>query len=341
MPQRVTLKDIANKTGYTVNTISRALNNKSDISEQTKKYVREIADSMGYINDSMAGSLRSGKTKTIAVILSDIANPHLAHQVKLIELNAVEYGYNTIILNTDENSEHERRAIISAYEKRVDGILICPVQQNEDNIKFLQSINIPFVLIGRYFKNLEADAVLSDDIKAGYLATKHLIDKGFCKILFMSAPKYISSARERLEGYIKAHNEANISIHNELIHCTNVKSGNAKEIMDSIIENHINFDSVIAFSDMLAFEIKCVLMNVYGNEADTIPIIGFDGVQSHLPLPFKFTSIGMEKDGWAKEAVALLFNRIQNPNLPKEKIVRNVSLLNFDYVNDNDIIKSK
>jgi len=334
---RVTLKDIANKTGYTVNTISRALNNKNDISEQTKKYVKEVADSMGYINDSMAGSLRSGKTKTIAVILSDISNPHLAHQVKLIELSAIEYGYNTIILNTDENSQYERRAIISAYEKRVDGILICPVQQSEDNIRFLQSMNIPFVLIGRYFKNLDADAVLSDDIKAGYIATKHLIDKGFRKILFMSAQEYISSARERLEGYTKAHNEANLPIHNELIHSTNVKTGNAKEIMDSIIQSNINFDSVIAFSDMLAFEIKCALMCVCGNEADNIPIIGFDGVQSHLPLPFKYTSVGMDKDGWAKESTKLLFERIQYPTMHKKKIVRNVSLLNFDPVKGNDI----
>lgn len=329
--RRVTLKDIAEKTGYTVNTVSRALNDKSDISQAAKRRIRETADRLGYIGDSLAGSLRSGKTKTIAVVLSDISNPHLAHQVKLIELAAAQYGYNTIILNTDENPQYERRAIISAYEKRVDGILICPVQQTEDNMIFLRAAGIPFVLIGRYFESFEADAVLSDDVKAGRLAAEHLLGRGFRKILFLSAPHYISSARERLVGYQKAHAQAGLSADGALIRCAEVKTGGGKAAIEGIFEEGLDFDAIIAFSDMLAFEIKRALAELFKDKAEDIPVIGFDCVQAHLPLPFRFTSVGMDKGGWAKQAVGLLFERLQNPSpgAAREKIILDVYLTEF------------
>jgi LacI family transcriptional regulator len=168
----VTLKDIAKITGYSVNTVSRALRDKEDISDETKKKIKKISLDIGYINNAQASSLRLGHTKTIAVILGDISNPYFGIQMKEIENRARGEGYSSFLINTNENVELEWEAIRSALNKNVDGILICPSQHNEDNIRYLMETGVPFVQIGRYFENLGASYVLQNDELGGYQAVK-------------------------------------------------------------------------------------------------------------------------------------------------------------------------
>ena len=124
--KKVTLKDIANELGVTVGTVSHVLNGIDDISEETKLRVLDAARRMGYISNGLAASLRSGKTKTVALIIPDISNPHLAYQTKLIEDKMREQGYSVIILNTNEDERTEEEAIRTACSRQVDGILLCP-----------------------------------------------------------------------------------------------------------------------------------------------------------------------------------------------------------------------
>lgn len=310
--RRVTLKDIAKETGYTINTISRALKDRPDISESAKARIREVADRMGYIHDTVAGSLRSGSTRTIAVILSDISNPFLAMQVKAIELSAMKQGYSTLILNTDENSDAERRAILTAYGKKVDGILLCPVQKDEENVRFLQKAGVPFVLIGRHFKNIETDAVYSNDTKAGFLAAEYLISQGHRNILYIGGQPYISSEQERLQGIHDACRRAGIPADNLFFHHVDMKIGSARQTVEDAISGGLRFTAVIAFSDMLGMEARCALLEKLGGDAGKIPIVGFDNIQSRLPIPLDFISVGMSGMDWAKPALRLLLNRIQN-----------------------------
>ena len=128
--KRITLSDIAKKTGYSINTVSHALNNKSDISEETKKFIKETADSMGYIQNSSASFLRSGKSKCISVIVGDIANPHFAILVKEIEMTAKEYGYtygqvkiNTFFFYVGRSEIHYKSLLRKAETAVADGRL--------------------------------------------------------------------------------------------------------------------------------------------------------------------------------------------------------------------------
>ena len=107
---------------------------------------------MGYISTSFSSSLRSGYTKTIALILGDISNPHFAIITKEIEKNAWKHKYSLLIINTDEDPDIEEQAIYAAISKKVDGIIICPTQKRKSNVEFIQKAGIPFVLIGRYFE---------------------------------------------------------------------------------------------------------------------------------------------------------------------------------------------
>ncbi|NCB02347.1 MAG: LacI family transcriptional regulator, partial [Spirochaetia bacterium] len=187
--QRVTMKDIAIATGFTVNTVSHALKDLKDISEETKKIIKDKAKEMGYLTNMVAVSMRSGVTHTLAIIIPDIANPFFATKVKEMDKLLRDNGYNSIIMNTDEDSEVEYEAVRTAISRKVDGILICPTQKSEDIFDLLISNSIPYVIVGRKFSTRLFYTVVWDDVMAGYLATEHLIKSGKKHILYLNGPE--------------------------------------------------------------------------------------------------------------------------------------------------------
>ena len=140
--QRVTLRDIAEKTGFSVNTVSHALKDQPDISEKTKKLIRKTAQEMGYIRNASAVFLRSGISKTVAIVLGDLSNPLFAIMVKGLEVELKKRGYVSFVINTEENQATERKALEMALEKNVDGIILCPSPEGEENVAFLQQLSL-------------------------------------------------------------------------------------------------------------------------------------------------------------------------------------------------------
>jgi LacI family transcriptional regulator len=311
---KVTLKDIAIKTGYTINTVSRALKDKDDISKQTRKLIQNMAREMGYVGNMIAGALRSGSTRTIAVILGDISNPHFAIMTKGIEDVACSKNYSIFILNTDERHDLEEKAIYSALSMKVDGIILCPTQKSKDNIELLKRSGVPFVLIGRHLKDIETDYVVCDDIKGGYLATAHLIERGHRQILLLNGPGYISSAEERGKGYKKALAESGISYDSKLVYEVPVTSGECSLLLQQIITDGIAFSAIFAFSDMIAWEAIYTLDKMGFRVPKDKAVVGFDNIQSRLLFPVPLTTIGTSKGKMSRKAVEILLKRIdKNP----------------------------
>jgi LacI family transcriptional regulator len=312
--KKVTLQDIASKTGYTKNTVSRALRNKPEISKATRKLINDTAKEMGYITNTIAGALRSGVTRTIAIILGDISNPHFGIMAKEVEIAARRHSYHTFVLNTDENYEVEEEAVYSALSKKVDGIILCPTQKSSKDIRLLKKNGIPFVLWGRYFAaEPETDYVICNDFKGGYLATHHLIERGHRDILCLTGPGYISSARERLAGYQKALKEQGIGYRPDLIRETSVTTGACRQVIQKALEEKVKFTAIFAFSDMLAWE-AIYTLNKHGIRVPhDVGVIGFDNIQSRMYLPFPLTSISPSKKRMSRRAVDILMRKINTP----------------------------
>lgn len=308
--QTVTLKDLAKRTGYSVNTVSRALRGKDDISEETIEKIKKEAQEMGYINNTIASSLRLGYTNTIAVILGDISNPHFAIMTKEIENHARGLGYSSFLLNTNENSEIERDAIKTAINKNVDGIIICPAQEDDGNIKFLLDSRIPFIQIGRYHDTVDANYVVCDDVLGGFQATKYLIDNGHRKILMLNGPQYISSSRERRMGYEKALKEAGIAPEDRMVREINVSRSDCSEIMEQVLAEGLEFTAVFAFSDIIAWEAWTCLHKKGIRVPEDISLVGFDHIQSRMALPFDLTTISSYKAKMSITAVDCLSCKI-------------------------------
>jgi len=309
----VTLKDIANKLGYSANTISRALRDKKDIAPETRAKIRRAADELGYVSNMPASSLRLGYTRTIAVILGDISNPHFAIMMKEIEEHARANGYSTFLINTREDEALEREAIRSAQNKNVDGILLCPVQKTENNVRYLMGTGVPFVLIGRRFNTLPVDYVVCNDELGGFQATSYLLEQGHRDILMLYGALYISSARERLEGYKRAHRSLGLDVRPELVCEVPVTGADCGAMLAELFRKGTRFSAIFAFSDMLAWNVWTCLRSMGYRVPEDFSLVGFDHIQSRLAIPFALSTVSSYKGRMSIAAVDALIGRIRDP----------------------------
>jgi LacI family transcriptional regulator len=313
-PALVRLRDIAAATGFTVNTVSRALKGKPDISARTRRLIQAQARKMGYIPNALAASLRSGRTKTISVIIPDISDPLFAILVRDIEVRLREKNFDLFIQNTDEDDEKERRAVQAALGKKMDGVIICPCQKDPGNVGILGENGIPAVLLCRRFTRGSFNYLVADDAKGGFLATEHLIGRGHTAIAFLNAPSCISSARERLQGYRQALARNGIRYRGELVREVKIAPGECSRVLGEMLRRKIRFTSIFCFSDLMAWE----AISFLGSRGMTIPgdvaLVGFDDIQSRLFYPYPLTSVGYGKRRIADAAVDTLMEIIDVPS---------------------------
>ena len=303
--QRITLREVAQETGFSVNTVSKALRDAPDLSVQTKRLIQETAKRLGYVVNNMASALRSGHSNVLALIVSDISNPFFGILCKEIEQQAAQYGYTVIVFNTEEDPEKEDRAVRTALSQNVDGVLLTPSRKGEEAVRLLQAYGKPCVLIGRYFSDRPADAVLFDDENGGYLAGKHLLQCGCRNLLMVNAPCN-TSAEHRAKGFAKAMTE--VSGAKSRLLTADSPLGGVKDILKAAYQE-APFDGIFAYSDLFAMEAACVLEEM-GVPSGAVKLVGFDDIQSRLALPLPLSSISVGKAAFGEALVALLMRRI-------------------------------
>jgi LacI family transcriptional regulator len=197
-----------------------------------------------------------------------------------------------------------------ALKSNVAGIIICPTQKSNKDINFLKAKMTPFVLLARRFDDETLDYVVIDDVKGGYLATKHLIERGHKEILFINGPLYISSAKERLLGYKEALKNGNIKYNDNLVKEIKITAGNATKLLEKIIKQNIKYTAVFAFDDLIAWEVISFFQKNKIRVPQDIAVVGYDNIQSRFFFPYPLTTINYSKKKMAYEAADLLFNKI-------------------------------
>lgn len=325
MAARVTLKDIARKTGFAVITVSKALHNHSDLSKKTCAYIQQVAREMGYIRNASASSLRSGVTNTLALIIGDITNPLFSIVAKQLESRARKHGYAVVIMNTDEMEDREMRAIDASIAMNVDGILLFPCQKSDASVKKIQDYHIPCVLLGRKFDQPYCPSVVFDDCRGGYLATHHLLEQGYRRILMINSDPCIYSARERQKGYLAAHADFGVPADPDfIVHCEGL-SGECARIIEEKMP--LQFDAIFSYNDVLAFEAINALSEKGLQVPGHVGVVGFDDIQSTVPYPFPLTSVSVPEKEIASSALSALLALIEDPESHPADRVLDVSLV--------------
>lgn len=205
--KKTSLADIAKALGVSKTLVSMVLNGQGDthgINIDTQKRVKDKAKELNYKPNSMARSLRTGKTNTIGLIVADIANSFYAKMARGIEDYASTRGYNLIFASSDENADREKTLVTMLRDRQVDGIIVATTLKEDDIdiYKEFADAKYPFVFIDRYIPSFECDYVIEDNEKGAKDLTTHLIHSGKKRIaLFTISPSHLSSINDRIKGY--------------------------------------------------------------------------------------------------------------------------------------------
>lgn len=206
----VRLKDIADRTGFSTNTVSLALRDSPRIPLETRRLIREAAETLNYLPNFIAKSLVSRETRTIGLVLTDITNPTLTRTAQAIELALAERGYATLFATSNNNLDEERKILELVRSRQVDGILIYPTGHRKlDHLRQVRQANQPVVLLVGD-PDAGVDAVCVDERVGAYKATRHLIDSGHRRIGLIDTSNPAGNLEKR-EGYQQALAEANIT----------------------------------------------------------------------------------------------------------------------------------
>lgn len=212
MAKKTTVYDIAKELNITVSTVSRALNNISTISEATRKAVQETAARLNYRPNKIASSLTSGKTYTIGVIIPSAQVQYFASVIHALESSLKSFGYSILLYQSNESLISEKNGITTLLEAQVDGIVASMSLETKDPSHFekVKEEGKPLIIFDRTHDDLQCAMVKIDDVRAGYIATKHLLDEGYRKIAYITTAHKIKIFNERYEGYLLALQEAGL-----------------------------------------------------------------------------------------------------------------------------------
>ncbi len=286
-----TLRDVAREANLSVTAVSRVLNGKDGVSQETAERVRQIAQRMNYSPNVIAKSLRLNVTKTIGVITSDSSNGFFARVIKGVDDAMVHKGYNIILCNSNSEKEKERRAIEVLLSKRVDGlIIVAPLLTSEEDVSFLHSLGIPVVLISRKADG-HVSYVISDNVSGAYQLVCYMVQKGYQKIHFLNIPEDISSGKERLDGYKKALAENGIPFRESLVRYAKPTVESGYNVMTELLGRGEKVEALFCGCDVLAIG---AMQAIYGHGLKIprdIVLAGYDDIELAAYLRVPLTTV--------------------------------------------------
>ena len=252
-----TIIDIAKAIGVSISTVSRALKDHSDISQETKNVVKQVAAELNYQPNTLAQSLTRRETRTIGVIIPDIETYFFASILTGIQSIASAVGYKVMISQSRESHETEVANVHTFITNWVDGLLICHSKETTtfDHIKLNLKRGIPIIQFDRVCEELNTSKVLLDDIDGSFQVTEHMIAQGFKRIAIIAGPESLYVTKKRLEGYRKAIKKAGIKEDLALIRFTNLTKEAILTEVDYLLEAGLGVDAFFCISDMGAVNI--------------------------------------------------------------------------------------
>lgn len=333
--RHVTMQDIARETGYSVNTVSHALRNKDDIARQTRDRIQKVAREMGYMGNQIASSLRSGRTRTLAVILGNMSNPFYGIMTDTIQDVAAVRDYRLLIMCSRDRADLEEQMVEAAVSRRVDGILLFPTNESLRTVQRLRSLGVPFVLMSRALDEGIADSVTSDEVQGARLAVGHLIQNGRHRLAYLSRQRIVYSYEKRLEGFRLACDEAGIPEADRFcfVHSDSA-SGEAPvlswhaSLTDRLLRwRAAGVDGLFVFCDEEAWHVQSVLQQTPALQDWDVGIASFDNIQGTQYFPADLCSVDCNFAELARQGIELLRARIHGDDQPPRSIVCPVRLV--------------
>ena len=306
----VTIKEVAEKAGVSITTVSHVVNETRYVSDELTEKVFEAMRDLNYRPNIVARSLRSGQTKTIGLILPDISNPFFADFSRKIEDKGFTFGYNVILCNADEDDEKQQRYIDVLLSKQVDGLIFFSTSGMEQIHHFLQRYDIPVVVTDREPEGFNSDIVLIDNRLGGYQAAEYLLSLGHRRIGCISGPSLIRPSAQRVNGFRAALQEAGVDVDEELIRMGTFRFESGEAEMKYLMNLPDPPTAVFTCNDVMALGAMKAIQSAGLQVPEDFSVVGFDNSPLSKMVYPQLTTIAQPIKEMADLTVELLVEKI-------------------------------
>ena len=313
-----TLKDVAERAGVSVSTVSYVLNGQKKVKDETLKRINDAIQELGYLPNMIARGLKTNVSNTIGVIVTDLDNLFFVDIVRVIETTALKYNYNVILCNSRHSTEREEKHIKNLVGQRIDGMIIAGTGENCS--ASLGCMDIPVVTIERG-EGVGSGSVIMDDVFGGQLATQYLVDKGRMPMAILTFSLSFSTFRNRVHGCRKAL-EANGYEYNENL-MVEAEFGSYSEgyyAAKELLERKIKFNSLFACNDLLALGAMRAFMESGLRIPEDVAVVGYDDIQISKIFVPSLTTVAQSTHDIGVNAVRLLHQLMKNEEIKESKI---------------------
>jgi DNA-binding LacI/PurR family transcriptional regulator len=318
---KTTIYDVAKKAGVSISTVSRVINNTGRISEKTKKKVLEVMEVLQYQPSVVASALTGKRTRTIGLIIPDVANPFYAEIARSVEDRGRELGFNLLMCNSDNNPDTEEMYLSLLQQKKVDGIIFGTTTKNFTVLKNLLQEKFPVALIGNDIPELMIDVVSVDDFLGGYMATSHLVSLGHKKIAIMLGRLNHASEKYRFQAYRQVLEEYGIEYDEKLVLYTDYSIESSRRAALEILQSSQRPSAIFAYYDSLAIGVYQAAKELGLNIPDDLSVIGFDDTILATIVDPPLTTIAQPIHEMGRQVMDLLVQEIEGKKKLKQRVI--------------------
>ncbi|SMO89272.1 LacI family DNA-binding transcriptional regulator [Melghirimyces algeriensis] len=333
-----TIKDVAKVAGVSPSTVSRVIAGNRRISKKTRLRVQRAMAELNYVPNAIARSLARSHTRTIGFTISRavdqaFSNPFFSEVLRGMSSVAQMHDYNILLSISMDPKEEMEKCLRLIQERRVDGLILSTSRLHDPLIAALSEDDVPFVVMGRSV-DLPVLSVNNDNVKAGYHATMHLIEQGYCNIAFLSGPKDLVVSMDRFNGYKQAMSEKDLPLDSQRVVFTELTEQGGFDALEQLKEQGVLFDAVLAADDLLALGAFQFAKHFSISVPEDLGIVGFNDTPVMEYMTPSLTSVRILSYDLGAEVVDLLINHLENPDkrrakkeivLPSELIIRDSS----------------
>ncbi|WP_428330271.1 LacI family DNA-binding transcriptional regulator [Mucilaginibacter sp.] len=316
MKKKLSIVDIANSLNVSKTTISFILNGRAKekrISAELVERVLKYVDEVGYKPNSLAKSLRTGKSNIIGLMVEDISNPFFASIARLIEDRAYKNGYKIIYCSTDNDTEKTKDLISMFRDRHVDGYIIAPPEGIEDDIASLIKDGLPVVLFDRNLPKVETDFVVVDNLFSTYNATRHLIEQGYKNIALITFHSLQTQMQARVEGYAQALNEHALTPNiREIVF--NPDENITIQHVQTFLNDNKHIDAVICGNNHVGMCLLKAINHLGLQVPQNLAIICFDDYDVFELYSTSVTAIAQPIEAIADNVITVLLDKLNTTN---------------------------
>lgn len=325
----VTMRDVAERAGVSIKTVSRVVNRSPEVNDETRRRVSEIIEQMGYRPNIVARSLHTRRIHIIGLVVPDITDPFWPEVVHGVQAQARKSGYDVILATSGENPEEELLHIELFLQKQVDGIILCSSRGDADHLLRIANMVEHIVLVNRSVGRLPGTGTVTvDNTRGAYLGTRYLLDQGYRRVACLCGPSHWESSQQRYRGYQMALQEKGLPLDTRLVTWlppkvfqTAQRMQEAMRLTAALLEANPAIDALVVHDDVVALGVlKLCRLRSLAVPRD-IAIVSFDDIFLASMVHPALTTVAIPKQELGAKAMKLLEDLADEKDLQNTEIV--------------------